>query len=149
MKALTVLQPFASLVLGGQKTIETRSWKTAYRGDILICAGRSPHRGTVILPLPNFPLMYCEDAIEKFPGLAIFGVSLCVVELVHCRPLRASDWVKACCFTPPNLFAWVLTNVRPVEMKPVRGQQRLFEVPDDEIEYLFKPHRPAKKEATP
>ncbi len=40
-RALTLWQPWASLIAIGAKTIETRSWSTAYRGPLLIHAGAS------------------------------------------------------------------------------------------------------------
>lgn len=40
MKALTLHQPWASLISGGQKWIETRSWKTEYRGELAIHAAK-------------------------------------------------------------------------------------------------------------
>ncbi len=39
MKALTILQPWASLIACGAKKIETRSWATKYRGPLAIHAG--------------------------------------------------------------------------------------------------------------
>ena len=41
MKALTIRQPWASLIAAGVKTIETRSWSTKYRGPLAIHAGLS------------------------------------------------------------------------------------------------------------
>jgi activating signal cointegrator 1 len=41
MKALTLTQPWASAVALGSKRIETRSWRTKYRGQIAIHAGRA------------------------------------------------------------------------------------------------------------
>ena len=41
MKALTLQEPWASLIVAGAKTIETRSWQTHYRGRIAIHAGKS------------------------------------------------------------------------------------------------------------
>jgi hypothetical protein len=38
MKALTVKQPWASLIVEGIKNIENRTWKTNFRGRILIHA---------------------------------------------------------------------------------------------------------------
>ena len=38
MKVLSILQPWASLVVHGHKRIETRSWNTKYRGELLIHA---------------------------------------------------------------------------------------------------------------
>ena len=50
MKALTVCQPYASLIVGWPgiaiediKQIENRNWKTSYRGPLLIHAGTRPH----------------------------------------------------------------------------------------------------------
>lgn len=41
MKALTIKEPWASLIINEYKTYEFRSWKTNYRGKILIHAGKS------------------------------------------------------------------------------------------------------------
>jgi hypothetical protein len=41
MKAITVKQPWASLIVEGIKDIENRTWKTNFRGRVLIHAGRS------------------------------------------------------------------------------------------------------------
>lgn len=40
MKVLTVKQPWASLIVNEHKKYEFRSWKTKYRGKILIHAGK-------------------------------------------------------------------------------------------------------------
>ena len=47
MKALTIWQPWASLLVSGQKKYETRSWATAYRGPIAIHAAMRPVRRTI------------------------------------------------------------------------------------------------------
>lgn len=40
MKVITVKQPFASLIASGLKEYEFRTWKTKYRGEIYIHAGK-------------------------------------------------------------------------------------------------------------
>lgn len=40
MKTITIKQPFASLIAEGYKVYEFRSWKTKYRGELLIHAGK-------------------------------------------------------------------------------------------------------------
>ena len=40
MKVLTIKQPYASLIAEGIKRYEFRTWKTNYRGDFLIHAGK-------------------------------------------------------------------------------------------------------------
>ena len=41
MKVLTIKQPWASLIIEGYKRFEFRSWRTNYRGELLIHAGKS------------------------------------------------------------------------------------------------------------
>ena len=40
MKTITIKQPFATLIAEGLKEYEFRTWRTKYRGDILIHAGK-------------------------------------------------------------------------------------------------------------
>ena len=40
MKILTIKQPWATLIMQGDKRFEFRSWQTKYRGDLLIHAGK-------------------------------------------------------------------------------------------------------------
>lgn len=42
MKALSLKQPWAELVMQGKKKIEIRKWNTNFRGDFLIHASKSP-----------------------------------------------------------------------------------------------------------
>jgi ASCH domain len=42
MKALSVRQPWAWLIIAGHKDVENRSWTTTYRGPLLIHAARRP-----------------------------------------------------------------------------------------------------------
>lgn len=41
MKVITIKQPFASLIAEGLKEYEFRTWKTKYRGEILIHSSKS------------------------------------------------------------------------------------------------------------
>lgn len=41
MKAITIKQPWATLILLKEKQFETRSWQTKYGGSIAIHAGKS------------------------------------------------------------------------------------------------------------
>ena len=47
MKVLSITEPFATLIKNKKKFIETRSWKTNYRGKILIHAGLNSERDNV------------------------------------------------------------------------------------------------------
>ena len=44
MKAITIKEPYATLIKEGLKEYEFRTWKTNYRGEILIHAGKSSNK---------------------------------------------------------------------------------------------------------
>lgn len=47
MKAITIRQPWASLLVLGYKQYETRCWRTMYRGPLAIHAGKMPVKDTL------------------------------------------------------------------------------------------------------
>ena len=69
-EALSLLQPWATLVVMGLKTIETRSWRTAYRGSVLIQASLGK-KGKILATEPPFS-KYIPD-FEALPFGAIIG----------------------------------------------------------------------------
>ncbi|GAH18321.1 unnamed protein product, partial [marine sediment metagenome] len=48
MRAISIKSPWWQKILSGEKTIETRTWRTKYRGDILICASKPTGRAVAI-----------------------------------------------------------------------------------------------------
>lgn len=109
MRVLSVRQPWASLIASGRKTIELRSWSTAYRGPVLIISGSSPWRG--------------RHEYEMGPR----GVALCVVDLVDVRASTPADASAAGLAPPPGYdYAWVLGAPRAVRQIPVKGRLGLY-----------------------
>jgi hypothetical protein len=117
MKAISLHQPWASLIAEGRKTIETRRWQTSHRGPLLICSTKLPIVQNV-LGLPK---------VEYLPT----GQALCVAEVVDCRRMLKSDQEAALVSYQSKLWAWELKDVRPIEPFEVRGYQRLYEVDDN------------------
>jgi len=111
MRAISVKQPWASLIAQGTKTIETRLWQTPYRGDLLIVSTMQPN-------------------IEGFPT----GQALCIVDLYHCRPMTVDDQQRAQCELYDGAWAWELRNRRPVVPVVIRGRQRIYDIDSTEIE---------------
>lgn len=111
MKAISLKQPWANMIASGRKTIETRTWPTKYRGEILIVSSRKP------------PI---EPA----------GHAVAVATIVDCRPMTRNDEQAACCELYPGAWAWLLADVRKLlKPFPVRGGLRIYEV-DVELEEL-------------
>lgn len=116
MKALSVKQPWANMIASGEKTIETRTWMTPYRGQVLIMSSKQPR---------------IEPA----------GCAVAVATLTDCRPMTRGDERAACCRLYPNAKAWLLEGIRRVQPIPVRGALGLFECPleFDELTFLSLP----------
>ena len=72
MKALTIKQPWATLIMQGDKRFEFRSWQTKYRGDLLIHAGKDIDKEAM-------------KRLEKYlPKELPYGKILGKVKLVDC-----------------------------------------------------------------
>ncbi|MHB1844897.1 MAG: ASCH domain-containing protein [Deltaproteobacteria bacterium] len=104
MKALSVQQPWANMIASGEKTIETRTWTTAYRGPLLIVSSREPK-------------------IEPV------GCAVAVVLLEDCRPMTRKDERAACCRIYPDAQAWVLSSIRKVQPVSIKGSLGVFDCP--------------------
>ncbi len=102
--AISVRQPWASLIAEGKKTIETRTRRTLYRGPLLIVASARPK------------------------GLGPVGCAMAMVDVVDCRPMTAADEPAACCPVYKGAWAWVLANVRPVPPTAVKGRLGVYRV---------------------
>ena len=106
MKAITIKQPWASLIVKGYKKYEFRSWKTNYRGKILIHAGLSMEKDM----LERFK----EYNLEYSKG-AIIGEA----ELVDCIPVNEKLDEQLRKLNPIiygnnhiNMYAWKLENIK-------------------------------------
>lgn len=149
MKAITVWQPWAQLLVDGHKHIETRPWATSYRGVILIHAGKKPFKETVnTMPRTAQELLrkwYEPDGDNRlrvdahgyldrhFPEGAIIGKA----RLTDCFLVELSSREYVRTMEPAELllgdfstgrWGWVLED--PVvfpEPIPAAGKQRLWE----------------------
>ena len=86
MKAITILQPYASLIVAGAKQYETRSWDTPYRGIIAIHAGK------------NKPFEYGGELRDKTQGILgkrmeelPKGSIIAVADLVECYQVMGNS----------------------------------------------------------
>ncbi len=139
MKALTLWQPWATLVVHGYKTIETRSWSTNYRGPIAIHAAQRWDQELKELCLSE-PFRSCLKEINPYrPFNLRLGGIIGTVGLYH---ILDTGWVfgdKEKIFVDhtkydevfgdysEGRFAWLLTNpIQFEKMIPERGYQRLW-----------------------
>lgn len=96
-KAISLKQPWANLVCEGKKTIETRKWKTNYRGNLIICSSQKPK---------------IEPA----------GYAICIVELYDIKPMTKKDEKDACIKIYKGAYSWFLRNIRQIDPPiPIKG----------------------------
>ncbi len=81
MKAITIKQPWATLIALGEKRFETRSWQTKYRGPIAIHAGKTMDKEYCEYPPIKRALQRHGIKNEDLP----LGVVVATAELVECH----------------------------------------------------------------
>ena len=130
MKVITIKQPFATLIAEGLKRYEFRTWKTKYRGDILIHAGKSVDK----------------KAMEKFSCLGLSYPTGCILAkatitdcvviddkmkkklnledpLVYSGVVKDSSWIG---------YGFQLENIEKIAPIYVNGALSLWNYPYDE-----------------
>lgn len=136
MKAITLTQPWATLVAIGAKRIETRSWNTNYRGPLAIHAakGYPTHARQLCLEEPFLSAL-------KRAGLMQFGVwhisnndlplgvVVATCELVNCIQILDSH----------------IPQVHPVDDRvDIRLTQKFLSIPPREPELSFGDYTPGR-----
>ena len=120
MKALSVRQPWAWLIVEGYKDVENRDWSTNVRGRVWIHAGM--HQVTRD-EYEEFEENCRDTGINKYPKIDGFQTGGIVgsVEIVDCVTKSNSYWFQ-------GTYGFVLNNARKVRLRPMRGQLGFFEV---------------------
>ena len=126
MKCLSLTQPWAGLVATGQKTVETRSWATRYRGPLLIHAAK------------GFPTYAKAFALEIYghPAVLAYLPLGAIIARVYLMDIRQTEYMRPRVSAQersygdysPGRYAWILSNVEQLEPIPWRGRLGLFEV---------------------
>jgi len=126
--ALSIRQPWASLILLAGKDVENRSWPTYTRGPILIHAAQGMTKKEYEEAM-DFACQIAPHRITRllFKGLLLpsnlqRGGIIGSVNLVDCLRRSESPW-----FQGPNGFA--LRDPKLLPFIPFKGQLGFFEVP--------------------
>jgi hypothetical protein len=128
MFALSVKQPWATLLVRGRKTIEVRNWPTVRRGRVLIHAAR--------LPDERAEAWTCVP-VELLDETRTVGGIIGSAEIVACRGYRSAEAFaqdqaghlnEASWFRPPVLYGFVFANPEVLPFRPLPGWMRFFRV---------------------
>ena len=124
MKVLSLTEPYATLIKNGIKTIETRRWKTSYRGKLYI------HASSTKIPKEykeNKKLMSLVDLNELN-----YGNIICSCELVDCIEMteefieeikkNKNEYITG--IYAIGRYAWILKNIQVLD-KPIKAKGHL------------------------
>ncbi len=124
MKVLSLTEPYATLIKIGKKKIETRSWKTSYRGKLYI------HASSTKIPKEyknNTELM----SLVNVNNLN-YGHIICSCDLVDCIEMtdefiekvkkNSGEYVSG--IYAKGRYAWILENVEIIK-KPIEAKGHL------------------------
>lgn len=133
MKVISVKEPFATLIMNGDKLIETRSWKTNYRGELFIHAsGKSLAKEFLT---NDFVIDFIKDMDMNY------GNIICKVNLIDCiymdtkfiehikRNKKEYNYGEY----KIGRYAWVFNNVEPIYPIPTKGKLNIWNYDSDYI----------------
>lgn len=122
MKVLTIKEPWATLIIEGYKKYEFRSWKTNYRGKILIHAGLSIENDM----LERFKSYNLKCSKGKIIGEANL-VDCILVDDKFNKELRNIDPIVYGRSNHVEKYAWKLDNVIKYDNAiPIKGKLGLW-----------------------
>ena len=140
IKAITIKQPWATLIALGEKKFETRSWATKHRGPIAIHAGKSIDKEA--FKERAIATILAKHGIHLIKDLPT-GAVLAIVELSECHKVTFdNDFIDEAetdkgisiagneyrfGFYEEGRYAWELTNLQVLpELVPAKGQLSLW-----------------------
>ena len=120
MKALSLMQPWAELIVSGKKIIEVRKWNTNFRGEFLIHASKNTNKEKEK-----------EFGFANLPtGCVVGKATLVDVKKYDSEKEFEKDSEKhfAKGWWNPKAHAFILKNAQRVKPKAAKGQLNFFEV---------------------
>ncbi len=127
MKALTIKQPWATLIMHAGKDIENRDWPTKLRGRIAVHSSKKMDEAEMggaqyFMDLQGIKL---PEIAAHYPTGSIIGT----VEIVDCVRKSDSQWFM-------GEYGFVLANPIPCTPIPFKGALGFWEVPVEIAEIL-------------
>lgn len=125
MKVITIKQPFATLIAEGLKEYEFRTWKTKYRGEILIHAGKG---------IDKKAMKKYEHLNLEYPSGCIIAKA-CITDCIYIddkmrkvldklNPFVYSSIIK---HTEWKGYGFQLEKVEKIKPIPVKGKLSLWD----------------------
>ena len=124
MKVLSLTEPYATIIKEGKKTIETRSWKTNYRGKLYI------HSSSTKIPKEYRENKYLMNFVDI--NNLNYGYIVCSCELIDCVEMteefiekvkqNKEEYISG--IYDIGRYAWILKNIQILD-KPIKAKGHL------------------------
>ena len=134
MKALSIRQPWATLIVQFGKDIENRCWATRFRGPVLIHAAKGmtvdewidaiDFARPMLEKLPTEQLALAKEALRRdsLPRGGIIGSA----EIIDCVRASSSPWFM-------GEHGFLLRDAKPLPFQPFKGALGFFDVPNIQL----------------
>ena len=127
MKALSIMQPWAWLIVQGWKDLENRTWQTNYRGPLLIHASAKFNECA-------WEFIIRSGLVDGFdlPDPAEFklGGIIGQAELYDIVTNAPSNWAAT------DQYHWMLRDAKPLEFIPCRGTLSVWTPPPEILQAI-------------
>ncbi len=133
MKVISIKEPFATLIMSGKKKIETRSWKTKYRGELYI------HASGKALAKEYLDNPYVFSLIS---GLDMnYGNIICKANLVDCvymdekflEEIKKDEKEYSLGLYELGRYAWIFEDIVPICPIPAKGRLNIWNCDFDKV----------------
>lgn len=128
IKALSIRQPWAWLIVEGFKDIENRTWPTHFRGRVLIHAGKTMTRSdynacAIFWQCCNLTEEIAYNLMGKFPRFETLKSELGGIvgeaEITDCVTASQSPWFV-------GEYGFVIKNAKRIPFQPCKGALGFF-----------------------
>lgn len=133
MKVISLKEPYATLIQKKHKRIETRSWKTSYRGELYIHASKS----IMSDPVTKYAYQY----VEKKDLQCGYIIAKC--KLVDCIEMT-EEWIREIKENNPKeyqlgiyevgRYAWILEEIEEIQPIPANGKLNIWDYKEEKNE---------------
>lgn len=128
MKVISIIEPFASLIKNKKKYIETRSWKTSYRGEIYIHASSK-----------SIPKSWKNNPNYMLVNETNYGHIICKCKLVDCvymdddfiNNIKKNNYQEYLLgIYEIGRYAWVLEDIVVIDKIKAKGHLGIWNYED-------------------
>lgn len=115
MKAISIRQPWAYLIISGVKDLENRNWYCHYRGELYIHTGK-------IFDLDGYQYIINEMKIDiphRHSNTYYLGGIIGKVNMIDCVRSHKSKWFF-------GRYGFLFVNPEKINFIPLKGQLGIF-----------------------